>query len=269
MVLESLRRLNVDPKRIEEIKNTYINSRHLDDAESTDIGRLFLEKREEHHNTKLTEYLKGKEYTIPSGLFHHFIRLYFSLGNKEEELSALAYFDIQASEHKFQFEETDDIYASLELLKQKRLATPLSYPHPSTMEKFKVILDSDLKYFIRQKSNIDIKELLDLFLRMFEQTRSFYVLHVLTGFQAIVGLEEYIDLEKYIKEFYKYAQIFYVFGYEFDNTFKDSISIEEGVRRVGELVDAHDIKLMYSLNELWKIDENPLIEKIVAYILKG
>ncbi len=269
MMLESLKRSGVSKERMEEVKMIYINSRKLDEAESTEVGRRFLTLRQQHKNTNIKEFLKDKEYTIPSGLFHHFIRLYFSIGNKEEELSALAYFDIQSSEHKFKFAKTDNIKASLEKLSNKRLKVDPIFQKPSTMDKFNVIMKSELKGYFTETDTYDLKELLDIFLHMFEETRSFYVLHVLTGFQAIIGLSEYLDLEKYLKEFYKYAQIYYVFEDYFGHRFDESIPIKEGITRIGELQDAHDIKLMYSLNELWKIDENPLIEKIAAYILKG
>ncbi len=269
MVLAVLKRVNVPEVRIEEVKEKYINSRKLDQAESTDVGRRFLQLRNQHSKTDIKAFLENKEDTIPSGLFHHFIRLYFSLGNKEEETSALAYFDIQSRKHKFKFTRTTNIYNSLEKLKKKRQLVDFVYPKPSTMDKFEVIMQSELSRYFTEVDEIDIKELLNLFLHMYEQTRSFYVLHVLTGFQAVIGLREYLDLDVYLKEFYKCAQIYYVFDGYFDYKFTASIPIEEGISRVGELEDAHDIKLMYSLSKLAEIDHNPLIDKIVAYILKG
>lgn len=268
MMLESMRRLGFSNRRIYEVKKRYVESKNLEDAEKSSFGREFLRKREEHSNTDFHEFLSDKKYVIASGLFHHFIRLYFSLGNNEEMKSALSFFEMIQTEVILDFPLSNNAEKSLKKLSEARAKTEINFPHTGTMNKFNVLLNSPISKYFHSIDKVVVSDLLELFLTMFEETRSFYVLHVLTGFQAVLGLSEYIDLDDYLMEFYKYAQIFYVIGDDFTQSFEGTMTIQEGVSNAEVLQDAHDIKLLYSLTKLWEIDHNPKIKRIVDYIIQ-
>jgi hypothetical protein len=270
MMLVAMDRLGFSEERIEEIKKIYVKSKKLEKAEDSEYGRKFLELREKFANTDIKDYLSDKLSTMPSGLFHHIIRLYFSLGNKEDEKSALAYFELAKKENKLDFPETEDIVKHSNCIMKMRKSQKIEFESPYTMDKYHKILSSPLESVFRVPREIKIKDMIQVFLNAYSRTKDFYILHVVTGFQALLGLKDYINLDEALKEYYKHAQVFLVLNDNLGEPLpRAKHSLEYMLKKAETLEDAHDIKLLYSLSVLWKYDHNPLIEDIAEFIIKG
>ena len=268
MVITSMERLGFTRERMNEVIEIY--STRLEQAEATEYGRRYIELREKMSNVDVKEYLSDKLSTIPSALFHHFIRLYFSIGDKELEKSALAYFELAKHDFKVEFDETSNITEHIEKLIKRRIVSPVNFLSGSSMDKYRAIRNSSLKEYLKVPNYVDIKEMTNLFLDMFSRTKDFYILHVITGFQAILGLKDYLDVNEAVKEYYKHAQIFIILGDTFGPRLPNAKhELEYYIKKAPSLEDAHDIKLLYSLTELKKVTDSPLIEDIAEYIIKG
>lgn len=270
MMKKAMKELGFSDQRIEEVSNLYIKERGLEIAKDSEYGKQFLKLRDELEDVSIREYLKGKLNTLPSALFHCLIRLYYAVGDSEEEKSALAYYELAGEEYKLDFPETDKPKQHMKQLIKARLHTKIVFNSPLTMDKFKTILLSPLESLFRVPSKIDIEEIIDVFLDAFHKTRDFYILHVVTGFQALLGLKDYLDLEEAVKEFYKFAQVFIVLNNKFDSGLPSANhKLPYYVKKARFLTDAHDIKLLHSLTKLKEYTSSPMIEDIAQYIIYG
>ena len=270
MMLRSMERLGLSAKRINEVKKLYLSSKNIEIAAETEVGQSFLRLREEMKDVDVKEYLSDKLHTFPSALFHCLIRLYFSLGNREEELSALAYYEMARKEYDVDFKETDDIKLHMNSLIEMREDIQLNYVSFSSMEKYRTLLSGPLRDAFRTPVNPKPAEMLDVFLDAFCRTRDFYILHVITGFQALMGLKDYLDIDLALIEYYKHAQVFIVLGNDFSNRLpKANHNFEHYLSKADTLEDAHDIKLLYSLMMLREIDDNEKLTTIAKFITKG
>lgn len=271
MLTKSLQRLGVSVGRIAEVRKIYIDSKNLEIAAETPTGQSFLRLREEMADIDIKEYLSDKLHTIPSALFHSVIRLYFSLGDREEEISALAYYEMSRKEYEVKFKRmTNDMSTHMKSLIEMRQDLNISFVDYSTMEKYRTLLTSPLGECFRTVEKPDIKEMMNVFLDAFSRTKDFYILHVITGFQALLGLSEYLDIEEALVEYYNHAQVFIVLGTKFGKRLnKAHHDFEYYLKKASTLEDAHDIKLLYSLMKLREIDDNPLLTDIAKFITKG
>lgn len=194
------------------------------------------------------ETLNTLRYGIGSALFHGMIRLSYAVTaeNKEEIIRALAYL---ASHYTTVDVETKTIPPSIlrpELARFIKDKTDYFLIDCLEEEKIQVILDG----------------VLDLYLA----TCSFVVLHMVTGFEALMNLKDYFE------DFDKALDIF-------------TISLLNAMRRVSEddyktisykvmkdfdelkthlhtVNDAHTIKLLYSSERLYKTFENEKLKKV-------
>lgn len=270
MMLKSMERLGLSAKRINEVKRLYLKNKNIEIAAETDTGQSFLRLREEMKEVDVREYLSDKLHTFPSALFHCLIRLYFSIGNREDELSALAYYEMGRSEYNVDFKETKDIKLHMKSLIEMRQELQIDYVGFSSMEKYRTILSGPLKEAFRTPVNPNPVEMLDIFLDAFSRTKDFYILHIITGFQALLGLKEYLDIDLALVEYYKHAQVFIVLNNNFGKGLpKANHNFDYYLTRANTLEDAHDIKLLYSLMKLREIDDNEKLTTIAKFITKG
>ncbi len=270
MMLRSMERLGLSAKRIQEVKKLYLSSKNIEIAAETEIGQSFLRLREEMKDVDVKEYLSDKLHTFPSALFHCLIRLYFSIGDREEEISALAYYEMGRTEYNIDFKETNDIKLHMKSLIEMREDLQLKFVGFSSMEKYRTILSSPLKEAFRAPKNPNPVDMLNVFLDAFSRTKDFYILHVITGFQALLGLKDYFDIDLALVEYYKHAQVFIVLSNNFGERLpKANHDFEYYLKRADTLEDAHDIKLLYSLMKLREIDDNEELTRIAKFITKG
>lgn len=270
MMKKAMKALGFSDQRMNEVETFYIKDRGLENAEDSEFGRQFLQVRDSIDNISVVDYLKDKYNTFPSALFHCLIRLYYSLGNEEEIKSAMAYYELSGKEYRLDFPTTELPNRHMKQLIKARQNTKVVFDSPLTMDKYRAILRSPLESLFRVPEVINLEEIIDIFLDAFTRTRDFYILHVITGFQALLGLSDYLDMDKAVREYYKHAQVFIVLNTFFDDGLQRAEhKMDHYVRMASTLQDAHDIKLLHSLVELKKYTDSELIEDIAHFIIYG
>jgi len=134
-----------------------------------------------------------------------------------------------------------------------------------TMQKFSELTELDvIKSNLVQIdfNTINREVILDVLLTRYLESNDFYVLHLITGFHALLELEEfYIYFREVLQQFVLVSQVFMMLNPIKNDYHENSeIRFSEIMKHIGSLEDAHKIKLLYSLSELYKLMYN---EKII------
>ncbi|AIO19706.1 hypothetical protein KQ51_01832 [Candidatus Izimaplasma bacterium HR1] len=219
------------------------------------------------------EFINKHKMNLGSALFHGFIRLAHAKEEQNDLLiaQALAYFELTSEDVEFNSKYIDEVnfLKNFHLLEESLKANGFSFKSANTMSKFKELLNSDLVSNKLYKLRYPNREfILDFVMKNYMKTNCFYNLHLITGFEALLELEEYIfDFEEVLNQFFLYAQVFVLFTLEKSPvTTLEEKPIENLKELINELKDAHDIKLFYSLIKLDKLFENDVIKTIANRI---
>jgi hypothetical protein len=157
------------------------------------------------------------------------------------------------------------------LLMQKRKHMQLQFTSQSTMTKVKEIMHCkelmDELTKIVTTSDCEVK-ILSTITQWYLMTEDFYVLHINTGFHALLTLRKYIsDFDLWLKEFYLLAQVYALLEDKTARTLEyEERSWKNRMDRVTYLKDEHDIKLFYSVYSLSKDFDEVNLKKI-AYLV--
>lgn len=274
MYQRSMEKIGFDSDRIEELSQQYVERLGLIDLESPDIQLTELEKV---YMSKLPEFrqsiakigiditvrnfLADKKDCISSALFHGMIRLAFAVdsGDQEETARALAYFDTVAQPMLF----SDDLVVATEPkeswnnLMAKRMELELDFEGMMTMQRAELILQTP--ELLGRITQIQVgeeteKKMCFIFANWYMKTRDFYVLHVNTGFQALVALKAYIDdYDDWLKAYWQMAQVFSLFTTERLPIIRIEVKPwEEVVEEAKAMTDAHDVKLFYACKDMYE-----------------
>jgi len=162
------------------------------------------------------DFLQDMQFSLESGLYHGLIRLYYALLQGKDELlvaQALSYFYLMSKEYIVDGSYKTSIDSFTDLVEYRK---NLDYTFKSfvSLEKFEELLEipgiSSRLFRLEDISNKE-NQLVDLFVKQFLQTRDFYILHVITGFQALHALKCYFDdYEDVLNMFFTKAQVLMV-----------------------------------------------------------
>lgn len=286
MMITALKEMNVFNLDIQTISEAYVESKGISDLHnSLSIKSEFEQKYISSTNTYINMinkngvelivgvFLSEFKYSLASGLFHGLIRLYYSLLTEDELqiAQALAFFHLMINDIKLQGEYSESITPFDKLLKY-RMNEKIAFRNSSSMEKFDSLLDNlFIKENIFKLKDISSKEaeLVELFTGEYLKTRDFYILHIITGFQALHSLKSYfINYDDVLNNFFLQAQIFMLLNDRSIEYVEYPVQeIDEIISEVAFMKDAHDIKLFYSCYQLSKEFNSDNLKKIAAHIV--
>ena len=222
-------------------------------------------------------FLAEKRASIFSALFHGLIRLYYALIEKDDMqiAQALAYFELSSESIKIETKATLD-YPSFnqefEMLLSQFHELNYEFKATSTMEKAKEILQLPLiNQRLNTVRNITKEQVLQFITNHYIISPDFFTLHLITGFHALVELEEFIyDFEDVLKEFLKLAQVIMMLRYQkSESELFSTISINECLNHVESLSDFHEVKLLYSVYRLAQLFDDENLIKIANKVIKN
>lgn len=288
MVLVALKELKVPTEKITEKLDEYCKQKWLLDL--TDSNTPIDEFNQEYVNRTsyylgslnhkgedivIGEFINKNKFNISSSLFHGLIRLAYAKEVHHPLMiaQALAYFDISVEPIKLEATYVDEDEFRKLYCQLFDSFKALDYPFESsnTMDKLKELLDINLvnKNLLYLK-NPNREFILDFILTNYQRTKDFYILHLITGFEALLELEEYIfDFDKVLNHFFALSQVIILF-----NT---SILVEDAILtetlqnltiEVEDLSDFHEIKLFYSIVKLDKLFKNKKLAQIANQIFR-
>lgn len=286
MVLTVLENMGIETEVItrkldayKDVKGLYDltdNNTPMDDFNQNYINRtgFYLgELNRKGEDIVIGEFINLSKFNISSALFHGLIRLAYAKQAHHPLMiaQALAYFEVTSDKIDFdaRFESEEEFIKIHNKVVEDLKKSDFKFESNSTMEKFQELLTHDevsscLVYLKKPKKEF----ILDFILSYYQATKDFYILHLITGFEALLELEEYLfDFEAVLNHFFAIAQVFVLFNTEINiedkNPEKD---IEELKNDISDLIDFHDIKLFYSLYKLNKSFENKKISWIANYL---
>lgn len=215
------------------------------------------------------EFINKNKFNISSALFHGLIRLAYAKQVHHPLMiaQALAYFEIcvETVEFKATYIDVDEFEQSYRRLFNSFKDLNYTFESNNTMGKLKELLEhnligENLFYLINPSQEF----ILNFILTNFKRTNDFYILHLITGFEALIELEEYIlDFDEVLNHFFVLAQVIVLFNTSV--IIEKSLvtkSIDDLIEEVGNLTDFHKIKLFYSLVKLERLYKNEKINLI-------
>lgn len=199
----------------------------------------------------VSESLNKLKEGIGAGLFHALIRLSFAVGadNKEEIIRSLAY-----------------LASAYQELGVKGRAIK----NEVAKNEFTRFIREQDGYFILTGS-IEDKEatLLDALCGMYISTGSFFVLHTITGFEALNTLKAYFDDYKEAIDIFTLSVLLWLERVSESDykklLFNQVTSFDELEKHICGITETHTIKLLYSAEVLYKRFSNEKIKQ-VAYV---
>lgn len=274
MMFTVLIECGVELDRIEEILDGYKEEKDLyeltdityptSDFEQAYINQTSFYLGQLHElgvDIVLGVFMDKMKMSLSSGLFHGLIRLAYGLKSNHDVLIAqgLAYFEgvKEVLEAQGRFVPVSRLQESLEALFALREGIEVDDSLVGTANKFAFILQQpSLKNNVVQIEHIENhqKEMLTQILRRYKDTQDFYTLHVITGYHALLEVEQYLpDFNEVLNQFWYAAQLYMVLESKREPlAVMTSYGFAELLPRIDELVDAHDLKLCFSLSELYK-----------------
>lgn len=289
MVLTALRELGLSEEEIVTRLDTYRDEKGILDLTETTTpindyeqeyvnltSKYLGEINHKSVDVVLGEFINKYKWNLESALYHGLIRLAYAKQEKNSLMiaQAMAYFELSSESIELPRGKTCSVnefeVAYPGFLTQFKNMN-FEFKSRSSMDKFKELLDleiiSDNLFTLRDVSR---EIVLETILKKYMKTNCFYNLHVITGFEALLELEEYIfDFNDVLNHFFKTAQLFMLFNMdEIEDKGENDLSFEELTSEVRALNDAHDIKLFYTLLKLNKLIDNKDISKIANRIFK-
>ena len=212
---------------------------------------------------------------MASGLFHGMIRLAFAVerGDDEEMACALSYFHVAAKPLvlKERKDIAEDLTQAWQTLMDVRMTTEVSFDHLATMSKIAKMQDTpafmDKMTQIIPEPDTD-KRMCYVFANWYMKTRDFYVLHVITGYYALLQLKPYIaDFDQWLNTYWQMAQVISLLTAERLPIIKMSVNPWEEIMEDAQgITDVHDVKLFYACKGLHELYGLKILNK-VAHIL--
>ncbi len=272
MMLNILEKWKVKREDIEVLLDQYHDNRGIFDlsnnvAPITDFEEKYVHLTSyylhEFHTSNMEEvvstFITNHKNCLPSSLFHGLIRLYYSLqsDNELQVAQALAYFDLVAGDFKLEGKlvSSNQIEYYLEKAREDYIKLGLTIKSDSATDKyFELLTHESVRNLIVTSENGSItkEDLLDFILTKYLETNDFYVLHLITGFHALTGLNKYNYQFNYtMKQFFMSAQVFFLL-----NPNKEMIrstkllSKDELYSKRFYLTDPHAMKLFNSILDL-------------------
>lgn len=274
MYSSAMEAIGFETDKVHQLEQDYINRLDLKDMTKAqdltaleasymallpDYQQQLLEKGRDR---TVRDFLEGRSKSMASGLFHGMIRLSFALkGGDDEELArALSYFHAISETLDLP---TDSPIADVpkegwKTLMAKRMTLELDFAGMPTMAKAANVLSQeslrDLITAIEVGPDTE-KQLAFVFANWYMITRDFFVLHVITGYEAMLSLKPYIDnFHEWLATYWKMAQVMSLFTSERLPVIPISIKPwEEIMVEAQAMTDAHDVKLFYACKELYKL----------------
>jgi len=206
-------------------------------------------------------FMNDMTHALSSGLYHGLIRLAYGLKSKHDVLiaQALAYFECLKSEEEEQgqvvsFNEFEMVCTNLDKIRSlmdAEFSAPGTYNKIEVIKQRKELMD---KIVVVKDIQFHQKELLELFARRYKHTQDFYTLHILTGFDALLEIEEFIpQFSVVLNRFLYSAQIIMLLENGLNPIDKEHTrGFDEILSEIDQLHDEHEIKLVYSLSTLYR-----------------
>ncbi len=224
------------------------------------------------------DYLNKRIKSLHSALFHATIRLYYAVSLNHDLMiaQALAYFELVNSPFgPSRVKYNQVVYREkLSELRKRVQSENIDFPNKSTSRKFEFL--SNHRLFRSNVINLnyhDVSEefVVQIILEEYVKTQDFYTLHLITGLQAINGLKEYfLDYQEVLRHYLDSAVLFLMFDLE--KSQKEHIEEEQSVQTlindIESYRDTHNVKLLFSLYELYKVYPLQLIKKAANLIIK-
>lgn len=288
MYQTSMRTLGFNEETIQNKSSAYIVSKDLKDltdsqVDLTDFEEAYLRQVDVYRSLLaegpidqvIRDFMVDKKEMMASGLFHGLIRLGFAVkeGDLEELAKALSYFHVVAETLTIEAgggpaAVAKDAWNGLMAL---RKSMTINFTHGSTMLKADQILG--IKDLMDQVTDIEVVEDTEkrmgfIFANWYLKTRDFYVLHVITGYQALLEMKPYLsDFDEWLQSYWRMAQIFSLFTEERLPIIKISVSPWQDVMKEAlAMTDVHDIKLFYACKDLYDKYQLKIFNK-VAHIV--
>lgn len=257
----------------------------ISEFEQEYINRTSFYLGELHHKGEdiiIGEFINKYKYNISSALFHGLIRLAYAKQEKNDLMiaQALAYFELssetieQPNAHVIH---TGDFGDGLQRM-MPFMKLNYQFKSTRTMDKYKELLEiPEVQDNLVMLRDINKEFVLDYVLRNYLRTSDFFILHLITGFEALLELEEYIfDFDEVLNHFFLITQVFCLFDtsniedFTLESTYSslDLSPFDDLMTHIPELIDAHDMKLFYSLFKLNKQFENKWILTIANNIFE-
>lgn len=288
MYQQALRSLEIPEDSIIERSTIYIEERAIKDLEDktlelTEFEKVYLIQVEKYKDLlKMTPidqvistFLVDKKESMASGLFHGMIRLSFAAknGDMEELARSLAYFDCVAEPMSIDCgggisSKPKDAWNDLMKLREK---TEISFKDGPIMSKI-AVMGQD-KALMAKVTELEIledseKRVSFILANWYMKTRDFYVLHVITGYQALLELKPYIkDFDQWLNTYWQMAQMFSLFTRERLPIIKISVKPwAELIEEAQTMTDVHDVKLFYACRDLYERYELKVFNKIAHIV---
>lgn len=291
MVITALINLEVNDENILNFAENYIDHTGIYEltdptVPKTEFEQEYINKTNHYQyliNKKgvdvvLGEFLSKHAINAASGLFHGIIRLAYAVTSKNELYisQALSYYELisQKTQTKGNPVPANTLQDAFDILRVTRSSLDHEFKSNRTMEKFAEIRDQEgIKGRLSYPTNAQfaLNEMLDLFAKEYLRTSDFYILHVITGFEALLQLEEFIvNFNDVLVQFYLDSQLMMLLTNSVNEIelVENPSDFESLKYRITELTDAHDIKLFFSLYNLNKRFDNSLLIHIANKIWK-
>jgi hypothetical protein len=285
MMITALKQMGVEDSIIDNVADNYVKKNDIpflldkqypiSEFEETYISKtnLYLDQlAKDGKESTIKEFFTIANYSLSSGLFHGLIRLYYSVLENDNMLiaQALAYFELISSKIILDGSvknDTDSFTEMIDIISK----TKFTFKTPGSMSKLNELIElPELKDKLFTIRNIDRNEeiLLDLFLRQYLKSENFYILHVITGFHALIELKQYFaDYQETLEQFFYVAQLFMLM-HDYSKTIND-VTASDLVKlraRILELSDPHDIKLFFTITKLSEKFNNELLNKVATML---
>lgn len=288
MMMRALQNMNVDEEIIESLLDNYQDEKAIFDLTQNSVPKGEFEEEyivlTSHYLHELNdngikstvrEFMGRFKNVVPSGLFHGVIRLMYAVDSEEliQVAQALAYFDLSSTEYHFKSTQvaSKDLYKKITEFREGLIIENFTLNTSKFTSRINELVD-DNKDRIEIYTSKEIREedILKMILLKYKETKDFYVLHLITGFHAIVYLKEYFDDYEYIlNQFICIAQLVMMFDLTRENyKAKQELTFKEIIKHVPKLQEAHDIKLIYSLKELYDYYKQENLLQIANMIIE-
>lgn len=272
MYQHAMTTLGVADETINLRTETYVARTELKDLSKHGVEMLPLEEaylsevefyKEQLANKSIEvvikDFLKDKSDTMASALFHGMIRLAFAIekNDLEEIARALSYFHVVAKPMDFDMDRpyTDNPTQAWNNLMASRMATDVSFDYSTIMlNTLQVVDDSGLKEKISQLVvNEDTEKRIGYIIaRWYMKTRDFYVLHLMTGYYALLQLKPFInDFDEWLNKYWQMAQVISLITTERLPIIEMSVNPwDDIIEEARAMTDVHDVKLFYACKGL-------------------
>jgi len=272
MYVSAMRAIGFETDKVHQLGQDYVTrlglkdmtkAQDLTDLEGSYMGLLAdyqHQLQEKGRDRTVRDFLEGRSGFMASGLFHGMIRLSFALkGEDDDEVArAISYFHAISETLDLPIDSpiADVPKEGWKTLMVKRMTLDLDSDRMPTMAKAASVLSQgslrDHMTAIEIGPDTE-KQLAYVFANWYMITRDFFVLHVITGYEALLSLKPYIgNYDEWLVTYWKMAQVMSLFTSERLPVIPIDIKPwEEIMEEAKAMTDPHDVKLFYACRELY------------------